>query len=90
MVIGVQASQEAHIILTETYWETKYSYTVILGYLANQQTVIKNGTEYDEIIAETIDILNPDEIRYFWISWEGQVVLGDYTDRYQQKQIYSM
>ena len=78
IVIGVQASQEAHIILTDTYWDTTNSYTVILGYMSNTQTVIKNGTGFDDIIEETVGILSVYEIRYFWISWEGQVELFYY------------
>ncbi len=73
IVIGVQASNEAHVILTDTYWDTTNPYTVILGYLSNQQTVIRNGTDFDDLTAETPGILSPDEIRFFWISWEGQV-----------------
>ena len=73
VVIGVQANQDAHITLTETYWNTTNSYTVVLGYEANQQTVIRNGSAFDDVIEETVGILSPDEIRYFWISWEGQV-----------------
>ena len=73
VIIGVQASEEARIFLTETYWNTDNAYTVILGYLSNQQSVIQNGSSADELIEETVDILSPDEIRYFWMSWQGQV-----------------
>ena len=73
VIIGVQASEEARIVLTETYWNTNNSYTVILGHLSNQQSVIQNGSSADELIEETVDILSPDEIRYFWMSWQGQV-----------------
>ena len=73
VIIGVQASEEARIVLTETYWNTNNSYTVILGHLSNQQSVIQNGSSADELIEETVGILSPDEIRYFWMSWQGQV-----------------
>ena len=73
VIIGVQASEEARIILTEAYWKTNNSYTVILGHLSNQQSVIQNGSRADELIEETVGILSPDEIRYFWMSWQGQV-----------------
>ena len=73
VIIGVQASEEARIDLTEIYWNTDNAYTVILGHLSNQQSVIQNGSSSDELIEETVDILSPDEIRYFWMSWQGQV-----------------
>ena len=73
VIVGVQASEEARIVLTETYWNIDNAYTVILGHLSNQHSVIRNGS--DELIEETVDLLSPDEIRYFWISWQGQVKL---------------
>ena len=75
VIVGVQASEEARIVLTETYWDTDNAYTVILGHLSNQHSVIRNGSSSDEIIEKTVDLLSPDEIRYFWMTWQGQVKL---------------
>lgn len=69
LVFKVKAGSDVHVALS-TVQGTKDGYEVVIGGWDNSQSVIR--TEEGHVAEEqTPNILNADQFRYFWISWDS-------------------
>ena len=85
VIFRVKASANAHILLSDTILDEHANvYEVVLGINQNTQSVIRES-KYGTNVAwvSTLDILSPDEVRFFWISWTDQKIqVGSQNCRY--------
>jgi hypothetical protein len=72
----VRAKSSAHVALSSVYGDTREStYEVSIGTERNSVSLIRNGGE-GEMVARTPSwgILDGEEFRVFWVSWEKNTV----------------
>ena len=83
IIFRVKAISDAHIALTETVNDYTQGYEVIIGGWDNTQSGIRQPPHHGEMVYQvpTEGLLNKDEWRIFWISYDhGLVEAGSGTD----------
>ena len=76
VALRVRAAAWAHVALSTVYGDTDHqTYEIVLGGWENKRSAIRYGGR-GPVVAETAtpELLDADDFRSFWISWEASTV----------------
>lgn len=71
----MQCANDCHVTLTERPLELLPRYEIVIGGWTNTKSVIRQiGKQPDLIAVSTPSIVNPREMRSFWVRWQNNVI----------------
>lgn len=71
----MQCANDCHVTLTERPLELLPRYEIVIGGWTNTKSVIRQiGKQPDLIAVSTPSIVNPREMRSFWVCWQNNVI----------------